>query len=193
VKVIGDASRSILRLLALHGRPVPLGLIESIDGLGSELRQQIRELEARGMVGRSLDSGRPVYSILQPKLREIVSRDIPPAESRRLHGMLADAIEEHHQQDLDPVREELSHHYQLSDHPERALEHLLAAGDAMKEMHAHSKALEHYRDALQQIENQDERISDWLAIHERIGDAATVVGELDLAQSSLMIIQDHHR
>ena len=190
VKVIGDASRSILRLLALHGRPVPLGLIESIDGLGSELRQQIRELEARGMVGRSLDSGRPVYSILQPKLREIVSRDIPPAESRRLHGMLADAIEEHHQQDLDPVREELSHHYQLSDHPERALEHLLAAGDAMKEMHAHSKALEHYRDALQQIENQDERISDWLAIHERIGDAATVVGELDLAQSSLMIIQE---
>ncbi len=190
VKVISEESRSILRLISLHGRPVPLRLIETIDGLGEDLRQQIRELEARGMIGRTLEGGRPVYSITQPKLREIVNRDIPPSEGRRLHGMLADAIEQHHHEDLDPVREELSHHHQLSDHPERALEHLLAAGDAMKEMHAHSKALEHYRGALLQIEQREERIADWFAIHERIGDAATVVGELDLAQSSLEIIQE---
>ncbi len=192
VKVIGEQARSVLRLIALHGKPLPLRLIESIDELGSggDIRQQVRELEDRGMIGKAIDGGRPVYSILQPKLREIASRDIAPSEARRLHGMLADAIEDQHREDLAPVREELAHHYQLSDHPERAMDHLLAAGDSMREMHAHSKALDHYRDALCQLEQQEERISDWFAIQERIGDAATVVGELDAAEAALKIIQE---
>ncbi|MGE4619742.1 MAG: protein kinase [Planctomycetota bacterium] len=190
VRVLDDQARSILRLIALHDRPVPLKLLETIDGLGGQLRNQIRELEARGMVQRSLESGRPVYSIPQPKLREIVHRDILPAEARRLHGMLAEAIEHHHEDDLSTVREELSHHYQRSDLPERALVHLLAAGDAMIEVHAHDKALEHYQHALLQFEEQSDRISDWFAIHERIGDAAIVVGDLELGQSSFGIIHE---
>ena len=190
VRVLSEQARSILRLIALHDRPAPLKLLEIIEGLGTEQREQIRELEAKGMVSRSLEVGKPVYSIPQPKLREIVQRDILPAEARRLHGMLAEAIEEHHSEDLDPVREELSHHYQRSDLPERALEHLLAAGDAMTQVHAHAKALEHYQHALLQFEEQSDRISDWFAIHERIGESAIVLGDLDLAQSSFEIIEE---
>ncbi len=190
VRVLDEQARSILRLIALHDRPILLKLLELIEGLAGDLRENIRELEARGMVGRTLEAGRPVYSIPQPKLREIVQRDILPAETRRLHGMLAEAIEEHHGDDLAPVREELSHHYQRSDLPERALVHLLAAGDAMTEVHAHEKALEHYQHALLQFEERDDRISDWFAITERIGDSATVVGDLELAQSSFEIIQE---
>ncbi len=190
VRTLGDQARSILRVIAIHDRPVPFKLLESIDGFGSELRGQIRELEARGMVSRSLELGKPVYSIPQSKLREIVHRDILPAEARRLHGMLAEAIEQYHDDDLAPVREELSHHYQKSDLPERALVHLLAAGDAMIQVHAHGKALEHYQHALVQFEEQSDRISDWFAIHERIGDSAIVLGDLDLAQSSFEIIEE---
>ena len=104
--------------------------------------------------------------------------------------MLAEAIEGHHGADLAGVREELSHHYQRSDLPERALVHLLAAGDAMTEVHAHGKALEHYQHAIVQFEERADRISDWFAIHERIGDSAIIVGDLALAQSSFEIIQE---
>ncbi|MEE2889022.1 MAG: protein kinase [Planctomycetota bacterium] len=190
VRILAEQARSILRLIALHDRPVPLKLLELIDGLAGDLRENIRELEARGMVARSLEAGKPVYSIPQPKLREIVHRDILPAEARRLHGMLAEAIEGHHGADLAGVREELSHHYQRSDLPERALVHLLAAGDAMTEVHAHGKALEHYQHAIVQFEERADRISDWFAIHERIGDSAIIVGDLALAQSSFEIIQE---
>jgi tetratricopeptide (TPR) repeat protein len=189
VRLLAEKPRSLLRLLALHGKSAPLKLLEFIDGFKETLRSDLRELDARGMVSRSLDSGRPTYAILQPKLQEIIIRDIPPAESRRLHGLLAEGIEEFHSADLSGVREDLSYHFQRSDCPEKALEHLLAAGEAMQVVHAHGKALEHYQQALCRLTDAEDHHQERFAIREKMGDAAIVLGDLDLAKTSFHEIE----
>ncbi|OUU20075.1 MAG: hypothetical protein CBC13_11330 [Planctomycetia bacterium TMED53] len=184
VRVLQEGTRSLLRLLALHGRPAPVKLLESVEGFKETLRDDLRELDARGMVSRSLDSGRPTYAIMQPKLQEIICRDIPPAEARRLHGLLAEGLESYHGEDLSPVHEELSFHYQRSDRPEKALNHLLAAGEAMQEIHAHDKALEHYQQALERLESAELQLLEHLAVWEKIGDVSILLGRHDLATES---------
>ncbi|MFL2858570.1 MAG: hypothetical protein ACJ0DK_09245 [Planctomycetota bacterium] len=122
IRVLNGGTRSLLRLLALYGRPAPVKLLDSVEGLGESLRDDLRELDSRGMVSRSLETGRPTYSIHQPKLQEIILRDLPPAEERRLHGLLADSLAAFHEEDLSPVHEELAFHYQRSDDPGKAIE-----------------------------------------------------------------------
>ena len=184
IRVLTGATRSLLRLLALYGRPAAVKLLESIEGFGSTLRDDLRELDSRGMVSRSLETGKPTYSIPQPKLQEIILRDLPPAEERRLHGLLADSLRAFHGEDLSPVHEELAFHYQRSDEPGKALSHLLAAGQAMQEIHAHEKALEHFQEAFHRLKSVEEQPHEHLAILEKIGDVAVTLGQLQLARDS---------
>ena len=140
-------------------------LLDSVEGLGESLRDDLRELDSRGMVSRSLETGRqPTYSIPQPKLQEIILRDLPPAEERRLHGLLADSLAAFHEEDLSPVHEELAFH-RRSDDPGKAMKHLLAAGEALQKIHAHEKALEHFQQGLQRLQSvEDQPSSIWRSV-----------------------------
>lgn len=191
IRVLNGGTRSLLRLLALYGRPAPVKLLDSVEGLGESLRDDLRELDSRGMVSRSLETGRPTYSIPQPKLQEIILRDLPPAEERRLHGLLADSLSIFHEEDHSSVHEELAFHYQRSDDPGKALKHLLGAGEALQKIHAHEKALEHFQQALQRLQSVEDQPHEYLAICEKIGDTSIALGQLDLARESFQRMESH--
>lgn len=185
VRSLEAAEQSALQLLAVHDKPTSLRLLEQFSGAEEgDSRSPLRELENRGMVSKSFDGGKTTFSIIQPKLREIVYGDLSDSLRKRLHGELGEALATEHQGDIETILEDLAYHFQLSDRQGKALELTLQAAESMSAIFAHKRAIEHYRHALNQVNGKQEHFGVWWRAHERIGDIATIRGDLETAQES---------
>ncbi len=191
VKVLDAAKRSILQWMAIYDKPMSIKLIGRLPGREPNgLRRALTELENRGMTMKVIDGGKPLYALSQPKLREIAYEDLPDDRRRELHGELAEALREEFPEREDEILEDLAHHYQNSDRAELALEYTVRAGDALRKIFAHKRAIDHFRHALRQIEGSKGHFETWCETHEKIGDIATISGDYGVAQGSYELLLD---
>ncbi|MGA1487898.1 MAG: serine/threonine-protein kinase PknK [Planctomycetota bacterium] len=191
VKVLDPERRGILQWMAVYDKPMSIKLIGRIPGPASiGPRRALTELENRGMTIKVIDGGKPLYTIAQPKLREIVYEDIPEDRRRELHGHLADALRAEYEGHEEVILEDLASHYQSSDRAGKALEYTIRAGDALRKIFAHKRAIDHYRHALRQIEGDPEHLATWCETHEKIADGATIAGDYEVAQASYELLLD---
>ncbi len=185
VRSLDSAERAALQFLAVHDKPTSLRLIEHLTASeGTDPRSPLRELENRGMVSKSFDGGKTTFSINQPKLREMVYEDLSDSLRKRLHGELGEALAGEHEGDIEGILEDLAYHFQLSDRQEKALELTLQAAESMSAIFAHKRAIEHYSHVLAQVNGKPEHFDVWWRAQERIGDIATIRGDLDTAHGS---------
>ncbi len=191
VKVLETGRRSILQWMAVYDKPMLIKLIDRLPNVETTgLRRALSELENRGMVMKVIDGGKPLFTISQPKLREIVYEDLSEARRRELHGDLAEALSAEYAGHDDEILEDLANHYQNSDRPGKALEYTIRAGDSLRKIFAHKRAIDHYRHALRQIEGSKEHFRTWFETHEKIGDIATISGDYESALTSYELLLD---
>lgn len=191
VKVLEAPRRAILQWMAVYDKPVSIRLLGRMPGVAETgLRRSLSELENRGMVMKVIDGGKPLFTISQPKLREIVYEDLTDVRRRELHGDLAEALVHEYEGHEDEILEDLANHYQLSDRAGKALEYTIRAGDALRKIFGHKRAIDHYRHALRQIEGAKEHVRTWFELHEKIGDIATTAGDYETAQQSYELLLD---
>ena len=170
---IGAVAHQVLGTAAAIGRSFDFNTVLAASGRSDEETvAALEELVEHGLV-REIDATQALYDFFHRKLRELVYEETSPARRRLLHRRIAASL---------PPRGEtaglIAQQLRLAGElPEAAKQFRIAAEHAASLL-AHSDALAHLEAALA-LDSLDAA-----ALHERIGDLRTLVGDYDGALAS---------
>ena len=162
-------TRQVLETAAVIGRSFDLRTVRAASGRSEEeTADGLQELAARGLV-RELPAPEPAYDFTHDKLRAVAYEQMGRARRRLLHGRVADALlrSAGGAESASPVAQ----HLRLAGDDARAAEQHRRAADHAASVLAHGEALAHLDAALEL------GAGDPAALHERMGDLQTLVGD----------------
>jgi tetratricopeptide (TPR) repeat protein len=174
--VLGAVARQVLGAAAVIGRSFDLETVRQASGRSDEETvDALDELVAQGVVRESQDT-EPAFDFSHEKLRTLVYDQTSMARRRLLHGRVAAALSRR------LPREEgaalVASHLRLAGEHAAAAERYRVAAEHAASLHAHADALEHLEAALA-LGGPDAA-----ALHERIGDIRTLIGDYGGALAS---------
>ena len=148
---IGDSARDVLRIAALIGRDVELGLLAHAAGVDvTECLDRLEPLRALGLLEPT--AADPfTWRFAHDLVRESITETTAHQQAIRLHLRIADALEERHADD-DSIAERLAYHLQAAGSlvdPVRAAEALKRAGRCAATKLAFASADRHLQTAAQ--------------------------------------------
>jgi tetratricopeptide (TPR) repeat protein len=169
LSALDDPTATVLRIIALAGRPATLPFVKQAASLGfDELTRIVATL--RGMHAIRVSGVRgDLFEPYHDRVREVVLKAIGATERRDLHGRIAAALEA--AKEPDPVA--LTLHWRGAGDEERARTYALRAAAAASEALAFDRAAELYESVLASggLSPADE-----MAIAEKLGDALVNAG-----------------
>jgi DNA-binding SARP family transcriptional activator len=175
---LGAVARQLVETAAVMGRSFGLDVVRAASGRSDEETVDgLDELVARGLVREfGSDGPEPGYDFTHAKLRALVYEEIGLARRRLLHRRVADALARAATgpEGAAPVAQ----HLRLAGDNAAAAERYRAAGEQAAALLAHADALE-YLDAALAL-----GFPDTAALHERIGELRTLVGDYTGALAS---------
>jgi DNA-binding SARP family transcriptional activator len=172
---LGAMARQVIETAAVIGRSFDLDTLRAASGRSDEEAVEgLEELVARGLVREM--GGEPGYDFTHAKLRALVYDEIGFARRRLLHRRVAGALAR-----ATPGPEgaaPVAQHLRLAGDQAGAAERYRAAGEHAASLLAHADALDHLDAALAL------GYPDTAALHERIGELRTLVGDYGGALAS---------
>lgn len=185
-----EATRHVLHIAAVVGREFDFELVQQASSLSDvDSLAALEELQAVGLVHPykeaqfTFDHSLTMYVALQ---------DMGEVRRYRLHRKVAEALEQIHQQRLDPVSGRIAHHFVEGRLPARAGPYALRAGRYASGLAAWAEALSFYHEALALIDDETEQA----AIHLAIGVATFHKGDFAEASShyevAVRLAQTYH-
>ena len=177
---LGDVARQVLGAAAAIGRSFDLDTVREASGRSDEEAVvALEELVAHGVVREATGEEDPVYDFSHQKLRELVYEQTTLARRQLLHRRVAVVLSGRRPEGEGAAL--VAQHLRLSgDHAGAAKRYRLAAEHAAT-LHANADALEHLGRALAL------GYPDAAAVHERVGDLRTLVGDYTGALASYEI------
>lgn len=181
-------AQDVLHALSVLGEVVALEDLEILDEDESELETALDEAVAAGLI--SATGSR--YSFDHVLIHQTLYHSLSPIRRRRLHRLAADVLETR----PGPVRRrrasEIARHYEAGGLAEKAVPHLLVAGDTAVEVFAQDEALQHYRLAAELAEEAGEtaQLGD---AHDRIGRVLIMTGTYPAAVQHLLRAAEIYR
>jgi predicted ATPase len=177
---VGETARQLLSAAAVIGRSFTFELLHAASGRGEEETiTGLEELEAQGLVAQVSRSGAPQYDFTHEKLRVFVYEETSLARRRLLHRRIAETMTQRPHNNLDAaaaqIAGQVARHFRAGGEEAHAAEFFKRAGDYARSVFANREALEQYTAALAL------GFPDAAALHTRIGDAHTLLGEYDAA------------
>jgi DNA-binding SARP family transcriptional activator/predicted ATPase len=172
---LGDVARQLLGAAATIGRSFDLDIVRQASGRSEvEVVAALEELVSRGLV-REVPGVEPTYDFSHQKLRALVYEQTNLARRRLLHRRVAAALSKR----LGGADAALvAQHLHLAGDDAGAAEQHRRAAEHAASLHAHADAIDHLEAALAL------GAPDAPALHERIGDLRTLVGDYGGALSS---------
>jgi len=166
---LGNAARQVLGAAAAIGRSFDLDTLREASGRSDEETVgALEELVAHGVV-LEVPGAEPVYDFSHDKLRALAYEQTGLARRRLLHGRIATALVGRRRGGENAAL--VAAHLRLGGDQAGAAEHYRLAADHAASLHAHADALEHLEAALAL------GYPDAAAVHERLGDLRTLVGD----------------
>jgi len=152
-----------------------------------ELKEETAEMVVRDFINLTEPLPHLAYLFRHNTTHEVTYETLLHAQRKRLHRVVADALEE-----IQPdLIDQLAYHTFIAEEWERALAYHLQAGERAKQLFANHQAIEHFNKALQCTEALDEETAvletavQRQHIHLAIGELLTSVGQYDLAREHL--------
>lgn len=165
---VGDVARQVLGAAAAIGRSFDLDVVREASGrTDEEAVAALEELVSRGVV-REAPGTEPGYDFSHQRLRALVYEQTSLARRRLLHGRVAAALLRRHGRESAAL---IASHMSLAGDQANAAQQYRFAAEHAASLHAHADALEHLGAALAL------GFPDTAALHERIGDLRTLVGD----------------
>jgi ABC-type transport system substrate-binding protein/class 3 adenylate cyclase len=158
---LDPATRAVASIAAVIGARFGLPLLERLAEPAS-LPAALSELQRLDLVVEERRRPAREYRFRHGLVQEVAYGSLTEARRRDLHRAAGRALEELRADALDEVYEPLARHFSEAGDADKAVEYLLAAGDAAWVLYADRPALAHYRRALEFMEADDPRARDLL-------------------------------
>jgi len=181
--------REILEVMAVFNKPVSPKMLQGFERLrDTAVLVQLRDLESVGILTKLFESNKLLFSIEQPKVREILYEALDDEKRRQYHGEVGDAFEEFYADRKEDFLEDLAYHFQRSDRVDKAIKLAVRAGDRLEAIYANEKAYEHFLFVLQQTQDEPEYLNVYFDIREKLGDICTTMGRYDVADEHYSVL-----
>jgi class 3 adenylate cyclase/tetratricopeptide (TPR) repeat protein len=146
-----DGPKRTLHTAAVIGRDFSLRLLQR--ALGEEtLDEYLVQLKSLEFIYEKRQVPDVEYTFRHSLTQEVAYESLLHQRRRELHGLIARTVAEVYADRLEEFHPVLGHHYLRSNEADRAIEHLVKAGDRAVRLYANAEATSHYSDALTQIE-----------------------------------------
>jgi DNA-binding CsgD family transcriptional regulator/tetratricopeptide (TPR) repeat protein len=161
----------LLRAAAIIGREFDTTLLAAVAGVPVEQAEEwLRAVVAARLV--RLDSA-GVFAFGHDKIRECLYEEITATRRRRLHQVIGQALEDRPGQANARQLADLAFHFTRAGDRARGATYALRTAEAARRAYAPETALDQYRSALEQIEQDDPRRGEVLL---ELGEAALLAG-----------------
>jgi class 3 adenylate cyclase/tetratricopeptide (TPR) repeat protein len=154
-------ARAALQLASVIGREFTLHLLERISDLEARLQAALAELKTLELIFEKAWFPELAYMFKHALTHDVAYSTLVADRRRRLHRLVAEAVEELYAERLAEHYETLAHHYSEAEEWTKALDYLGRAGDKAAAAFANQDALDYYARAL--------------AVCERLGDATVEI------------------
>jgi tetratricopeptide (TPR) repeat protein len=125
----GPVAQEVLRVLALAGQELPFDVLTSVVyEREADLAAGVDELVAAGLARERRVETTMHVDVAQSRLREVIGREIAPAERVRLHRRLGETLERLGRRRLHLVVDALARHFEAGEVPGKAFSYLLRSG-----------------------------------------------------------------
>ncbi len=133
----------------LFQRPVLAHLCKEEVEAANQLDERLVRLLERELIRQSDETE---YTFNHAATHEVAYGTLLLEQRKRLHGVTAQAIEALFPHNLEELAPTLAYHFKSAGMPDRALPHLLRAGERAKATYANAEAIAFYRSALEQVD-----------------------------------------
>lgn len=183
--------RHTLQKAAILGRTFPVRLLEKLwDGSQSELSTQLAQLVEKHFLLEEPFGTEQGFVFRHTLIQEAVYGTLLRRDRQRLHGLVANVIEQETHWQADDRVEVLAYHYAESSSPDKAIPYLVSAAETAARRSAYETAAKHHRTALELLQKhpQDEE-SFFFRIHIGLGQAYKYLGDYRQAEDLLHTVQ----
>ncbi len=148
LRQVGPSARDLLGLAAAIGGPIPVDLLEAARDAAPTDDRTGRDLDELWRRQLLLATGPATYDFSHDKLREVAYATLTPAQRRRHHRTLSDALQELHRDRLDDVAARIAAHLDAAGAGTHAVEWYVRAAHGARRVHADADAASLYDRAL---------------------------------------------
>ena len=142
--------------------------------------RELSTLTAAGMI-EPVSEVAGTYMFRHALIQEAAYGEILHEDRASLHLAVAEAIERLHPDRPEEVATGLAYHFRRAGERSKAVDSLLMAGDRAAATFANTEALEAFREALELVDEEDDRVA---RIDEGIGDVSALTGHKDEARAA---------
>lgn len=143
---VGPHARTLLRIGAVIGRTFTTDLVSAAVETPIDIAAAVTECTRRGLLERTeLLPGSLQFA--QAVVRDTILKRLAPADRRRLHQMVGEALERGCSAGAEHPLDAMSRHFVGSEQPRKAMKYLRQAADRWVEKHAFDVAARQYREA----------------------------------------------
>ena len=143
--------KEVLVAASVLGREFSLELVTGLVTDDRVVRSALDSLDRIGLVRTERHGSDVRYRFRHSLIQEAAYRSLVKRERRELHARAAVAIESSHEATSETIAGTLGHHLQEAGQVERAVPHLMSAGDRARDMFANAEALAWYDRALEAL------------------------------------------
>jgi DNA-binding SARP family transcriptional activator len=176
------ALRDLLRRAAVIGHLFSAQVLALIAPRALDLEQALWALEEAALIYRERIVPEVEYSFRHVLIQETIYQTLSGRQRARLHGQIAEALEQRYPHDLEAQYEQLAYHYGHSTRSEKAVEYLIRAGEKSSHAYLTDKVIQYFQQALERCEKATESSDPALASDRAWSDwrlrALTGLGEI---------------
>ena len=169
---LDERSRLVLQAAAIVGRKFSSAIVTRVAQLSSATSEILSELESQHLILRIQDPNAD-YAFKHALVRDAIISTLMSSQSRNLHALVGDAVEEAYEGRLEEAADTLAHHFDLTDRHEKAVRYLIMAGCKSLQVFSLEEADKRFERAVELIEARSSQadhplfgkaMSNWLQV-----------------------------
>lgn len=177
---LDEESKNVLMMASFLGNDFNIKILSLVTGFEEN---QLLEIMDRMMEKRFLKCrvvrGEDKCSFSDALIRDVLYESVGPLKRKKIHGVVASALETAYAKDIDEHLSELATHFLESGNKEKAYEFFLKAGEKAAKVYANNEAVSYYETALNILEEKNNVPEEKARILEDLGDLKALVGDYD--------------
>jgi class 3 adenylate cyclase/tetratricopeptide (TPR) repeat protein len=182
--------KHILQIASVIGRDFTVAILEQVSDNGEIIRSHLRELQSLEFIFEKAFVRQKEYKFKHDLVHEVVYNTLLMKKRRKIHGMVAQAVESSHERRIDEFCEILAYHYRKADDLENSYKFLKMSGEKAMRSYSLWEAFRFFREAIDvkgRLPRTNENTSEQITI--RLLAASSMIS-LGFPDDSLKILQE---